>query len=46
MREGRKGMCKAFSCFHYLPKKKAEESQSVLYQIINRTATLSLHVLG
>ena len=37
-------MRKAFSCFHCLQNKTAEESQSVLYQIIYRSATLSLYV--
>ena len=37
-------MRKAFSCFHCLQNKTAEESQSVLYQIIYHSATLSLYV--
>ena len=46
MAEGRKGMCKAFSCFQRLTKKKnkTKKSQIVLCQIIICNATLGLYI--
>ena len=47
MAEGRKGMCKAFSCFQRLTKKKknkTKKSQIVLCQIIICDATLGLYI--
>ena len=48
MAEGRKGMCKAFSCFQRLTKKKKQnktkKSQIVLCQIIICDATLGLYI--
>ena len=45
MVEGRKGVCKAFSCFQRLAKKKkTKKSQIVLCQIIICNATLGLYI--
>ena len=46
MVEGRKGVCKAFSCFQRLAKKKkkTKKSQIVLCQIIIFNATLGLYI--